>query len=388
MQSFQRIGALKTRLLRRGQGWYGGGVISMRFFHALGLSVLLAAVGTYADLLDGFRRGANFGNYLEAPRGQDWGADYTEADLEAMVREGFDHVRIPVRWNDYTEEGPAFRIEEELYGKVDFLVTNALARGLSVLVNIHHFDEFTTDPEGQKEKFLAIWKQLSEHYADFPKELAFELLNEPKDAATTEVMNGIYAEAIKVIREENPERRIFVGPGRWNSLDEVENLKLPEADRNLVVTVHSYEPFLFTHQGASWTMPDTATTGIIYPGPPKEPIEPDPRADKDWIRDWIRDYNRLPKEENPSSRKAFAGRMKKAAEWGKAHGRPIHLGEFGAYVKADPASRNRFYEEVRKTAEGLGLGWCIWDWKAGFRYWDEGKPVPGMRRALFGARAD
>jgi hypothetical protein len=31
------------------------------------------------------------------------------------------------------------------------------------------------------------------------------------------------------------------------------------------------------------------------------------------------------------------------------------------------------------------MGWAIWDWKSGFNYWDEkaGRPLPGMREALF-----
>ena len=35
------------------------------------------------------------------------------------------------------------------------------------------------------------------------------------------------------------------------------------------------------------------------------------------------------------------------------------------------------------------MGWAIWDWKAGFRYWDEkaGRPEPGMHEALFGSPA-
>jgi len=34
----------------------------------------------------------------------------------------------------------------------------------------------------------------------------------------------------------------------------------------------------------------------------------------------------------------------------------------------------------------LKLGWALWDWKAGFKYWDDAKnaPAPGMREALFG----
>ena len=328
-----------------------------------------------------FRKGANFGNYLEAPRTQNWGARYSERDIEAVKAEGFDHIRLPIRWNDYSGPAPEYKIEQQLFDKVDFLVTNSLARGLSILINIHHFDEFTSDPKANTQKFYALWKQIAEHYAKHPQRLAFELLNEPKDAATTEVINPIYAEAIRIIRESNPERTIFVGPGKWNSLDEVEKLKLPEGDRNLIVTVHCYDPFLFTHQGASWTGPSTDTTGIIYPGPPAKPITPAAGArDKGWFER----YNTLPTAENPSSPIAFTGRMEKVARWAAENNRPIHLGEFGAYEKADAASRARYYTDMRKTAERLGFAWAIWDWKAGFKYWTGDKPAEGMREALFG----
>lgn len=328
-----------------------------------------------------FRKGANFGNYLEAPRTQNWGARYSERDLDAVKAEGFDHIRLPIRWNDYSGRAPDYKIEQQLFDKVDFLVTNSLARGLSILINIHHFDEFTTDPKAETPKFHALWKQIAEHYARHPQRLAFELLNEPKDAATTEVINPIFAETIRIIRRSNPERTIFVGPGKWNSLDEVEKLKLPEDDRNLVVTVHCYDPFLFTHQGASWTAPSTDTTGIVYPGPPSKPITPAAGArDKGWFER----YNTLPTAENPSSPIAFTSRMEKVARWGAENNRPIHLGEFGAYEKPDAASRTRYYSDMRKTAEGLGFGWAIWDWKAGFKYWTGDKPAEGMRAALFG----
>jgi len=92
-----------------------------------------------------FRRGANLGNYLEAPKNQNWGQSYSAADFEHIQAEGFDHVRVPVRWNDYAGPAPDFKLIDPIYVKVDFLVTNALARGLGVILNIHHFDEFTTD---------------------------------------------------------------------------------------------------------------------------------------------------------------------------------------------------------------------------------------------------
>lgn len=365
----------------------------MNLLRALVL-VLTLALAPAAELntpahqaLKHFRRGANFGNFLEAPPGVSWGVRYDAADLDNVKKEGFDHVRLPVGWHHYASGAPEFTIDPAFFAKVDFMVTNAIGRGLGILINIHHFDEFTSHPNQQAPKFYALWRQIAEHFKDQPSLLAFELLNEPKDAATTEVMNPILAEGIKIVRASNPKRTIFVGPGKWNSLDEVERLELPEDDRNLIVTVHSYEPFLFTHQGASWTMPDTATTGLVYPGPPPSPRNPNLSVtNKEWVLKWIENYNKLPEEENPSSPKAFERRMRKVAAWAKEQNRPIHLGEFGAYIKADPESRARYYTDMRKLSEELGFGWAVWDWKAGFKYWDGTKPAEGMREALFGGK--
>ena len=80
-----------------------------------------------------FRRGVNLGNYLEVPESQNWGQSYTSADFDNIKNEGFDHVRVPVRWNDYAGPGPDFKLTDLIYRKVDFLVTNALARGLEVI---------------------------------------------------------------------------------------------------------------------------------------------------------------------------------------------------------------------------------------------------------------
>ena len=59
-----------------------------------------------------------------------------------------------------------------------------------------------------------------------------------------------------------------------------------------------------------------------------------------------------------------------------------------AFTRADEKSRARFYAAFRQAAEGRRPGWCIWDWSAGFRYWDKKNqsPLPGMREALFGQK--
>ena len=334
-----------------------------------------------------FMHGVNLGDYLEAPPGQNWGPTYSEKDFAAIRAEGFDHVRLPVGWHHYTGPGPDFTLSGEIFAKADFLVTNALNQQLAVIVNIHHFNEFTTDLAGQTDKFLAIWRQVAAHYAKLPETAAFELLNEPKDAAKTTVLNPIYQRAIRVIRETNPRRAIFVGPGQWNNVAELRNLVLPADDDNLIVTVHCYEPFYFTHQGASWAGPDVRVKGIEFPGPPAKPLTPDPALKLNpWVLDWIQRYNTLPTDRNPCNPEAFASRLRLARQWSDYYGRPVHVGEFGCYVKADEASRIRFHEAFRRALDEQKLGWALWDWKSNFRYWDgpKNQPVLGLREALFG----
>ncbi len=334
-----------------------------------------------------FLRGANLANSLEAPPGQDWGVHYSASDLRLIKNEGFDHVRIPIAWHHYTGPPPEFRIKPEFFARVDELVDAGLREKLAVLINIHHFDDFTSDPKALTAKFESIWAQLAAHYARSPESLCFELLNEPKDAATTEVINPIFANTIKIIRKTNPSRTIFLGPGRWNSIGELPNLRLSDDDENLIVSVHNYEPFFFTHQGATWSGPDTKVTGILFPGPPLHPLVPDRSLElSPSVINWLKDYNNEPKASNPSSRRAFALSIDQAREWSEYYGRPVHVGEFGCFTTADGASRAHYYQAFREAAEEAGIGWAIWDWKAGFRYWNEnaGRPEPGMRQALFG----
>ncbi len=334
-----------------------------------------------------YMRGVNISNYLEAPPGQDWGAHYTAADFDHIRKEGFDHVRLPVGWHHYAGPAPQFQLRDEIFSKADFLVNSAVERGLNVIVNLHHFDQFTDDPAANTEKFYAIWRQVAAHYASSGTGVAFELLNEPHGAATTAMMNPIYAETIRQIRTSNPQRTIFVGPSRWNQVSELPSLRLPDDEQNVIVSVHCYDPFYFTHQGASWSGPDTKITGIQFPGPPAAPLVPSSTAAlSPHVRDWLHQYNTLPSDQNPCSPRAFRPQVAEAKEWSDYYGRPIHFGEFGSYEKADAASRASYYATFRQALDEANMGWAIWDWKAGFKFWDDkqGRPVPGMREALFG----
>ncbi len=289
-------------------------------------------------------RGVNLGNALEAPREGEWGLTLQEGYFQQIAEVGFDAVRIPIRWSAHADTAPPYTIAPALFARVDWAIAQALENDLAVVINIHHYDALMENPEGQRERFLAIWRQIAEHYADYDERLYFELLNEPHGRLEGKVWNRYLAEALAVARESNPERWVIVGPGGWNHVSALSSLALPEDDRRLIVTFHYYEPFRFTHQGAEWVEGSEAWLGTLWHGTESE------------LRAIRRDFDT-------------------AARWAAEHDRSVYLGEFGAYSKADQASRIRWTSAVAREAEARGFAWAYWEFGAGFGLYDPARGV-------------
>jgi endoglucanase len=336
-----------------------------------------------------FMRGVNLANVFEAPAGDDWGGGpLADADLDAVAAQGFDHIRVPARWDDHTGPAPAYAISNAFFAEVNAVVTGALARGLGVILNVHHFDEFFADPPAWTNKLFAIWDQLARTYSNQPPSLAFELLNEPHSLSTA-ALNDLYAALIRRIRQHAPDRPIFVEPGDWGSNIMLPLLRLPANDSNIIVSIHFYEPMPFTHQGAPWIGNDVATTNVVYPGPPPSETPRHPLATSEAIVAWFQAYHQQPPDRNPCSAHAFISTFDFMKAWSDYYGRPLHVGEFGAIQNADLSSRARFLRDIRDLCDRRGLGWAVWDWKAFFAYWDRDAhaPLEGLRDALFPAPA-
>jgi endoglucanase len=251
-----------------------------------------------------------------------------------MIREaGFSNIRINL--HPFSNMDSTYKIRPGWLETLDWAVNNGLKAGLMVILDLHEFNAMAADPEAKKEMFLSVWKHLAPRYKDKASGLVFEILNEPNRKLTPELWNTFLVEALKIIRTTNPGRTVIIGPGSWNGIESLPTLVLPENDKNIIVTVHFYHPMRFTHQGAPWSKENANLSGITWTGTNEEKEEIDKR-------------------------------LKVASDWSKANNRPIFLGEFGAYDKADMESRARYTSYVARTAERFNFSWAYWQFDSDF----------------------
>ena len=286
-------------------------------------------------------RGVNLGNALEAPQEGGWGVTLQEEYFQLIKIAGFDAVRIPIRWSTHAAETAPFTITPSFFERVDWAIEQSLSRDLVTVINVHHYEEIMQNPAQHEERLLALWEQIADHYKEYPADLVFEILNEPTDRLDSDGWNRLLEKAIGIIRQTNPDRTIIVGPASWNSIDSLGTLELPN-DGRIIVTVHYYSPFHFTHQGAEWASGSDAWLGLTWQGTPAE-------------------------------ERAVAGDLDRAAAWAEENNRPIYLGEFGAYSKADMDSRARWTAYVARQAEERGMSWAYWEFCAGLGVFDKGR---------------
>ncbi len=315
-------------------------------------------------------KGVNLGNALEAPNEGDWGVVLQEPDFKIIKGGGFDTVRVPIKWSNHAAAEPPYTIDEAFFKRIDWVIDNALENKLNVVINMHHYDEIFQDPDAHRERFIAIWEQIAQRYRKMPDQVYFELLNEPHDQLTSDKWNALFNETLQRIRKIDNRHTLIVGGADWNGVPALFSLDIPKEERNVVATFHFYSPHLFTHQGAEWMSAEYGTTNVKWPGPPETELEP-AEAAPGWVRQWFRDYNTLPYEENPAGPKPLIEELDKAARWSKQNNRPLWLGEFGAYSKADMQSRANWTAFVRSEAEKRGFSWAYWEFRSGFGVYDK-----------------
>ncbi|MBQ8967587.1 cellulase family glycosylhydrolase [Ruminococcus sp.] len=317
-------------------------------------------------IFEGFQKGVDLGGWLSQGSYDREHLDsfITEKDFETIAGWGCDHVRLPIDYNIFeTEEG-------EPIGTGFELVDKALAWGekykLNVLLDVHKVYGYSFysgdgengffDSETLQERFYKLWERLAERYGKYPERVAFELLNEVNDKEFCEAWNRISHHAIEVVRKYAPKTKIVLGSYWNNSVDALHDLEMPY-DENIVYNFHCYDPFMFTHQGATWVDEMPVELRLDYPGD----INDYRRTAKETGLTRIQDYLDVPDSGFDASyfEKRFVGAVKLAEERGTA----LYCGEYGAIDRAAPEQILAWYKDINSAFVKFGIGRAAWNYK-------------------------
>jgi endoglucanase len=303
-------------------------------------------------------RGINLGNMLEAPQEGDWGVR-VDPEYIRITTAAFSNVRVPVRWSNHAAPTADATLDEKFARRVDEVIDALLARGAYVVLDLHHYPQLTgdqlvrehqVDPSVLEIRLVNMWRQIAQRYKNRSPKLLFELLNEPHYRLDAAAWNALAARTLAAVRESNPDRTVLIGPVEWNSVGELKNLTLPP-DRHVIVSIHDYSPFEFTHQGVPYLARDYPVGTVCC---------------------------------NERQRLLITQALDVARAWSVKTGYPLYLDEFGSNEKADPESRAEYTRFVRDEAEKRGIPWAYWEFASTFGAWspEAGAWVEPVRKAL------
>ncbi|MGL6172960.1 MAG: glycoside hydrolase family 5 protein [Vibrio sp.] len=305
-------------------------------------------------------RGINLGNYLESPNYEgEWNNDFIiqSSDFENIESAGFASVRIPVRWNAHTQSDPKV-IDEVFMARVQQVVDYAIQNQLKVIINSHHFDELfynKNEFDQHRQRLLSFWNQIAQRFplSEYDEEqLVFEFLNEPHGNLGVKEWNALVADLTKLIWLDNAssqhnslgQRKIMIGTADWGGPTKLNDLVLPDSvsAQNTIITVHFYEPFQFTHQGADWV-----------------------ENAKNWIGTrWLGTVD---------EQKVLTDYLNVITDWNQQAGRgfEINIGEFGVYSKySQPQDQKAWTAYIAREAEKRRFSWHYWEYSSDFGAYD------------------
>jgi hypothetical protein len=99
--------------------------------------------------------------------------------------------------------------------------------------------------------------------------------------------------------------------------------------------VHYYAPLEFTHQGAPWVEGSAL---------------------------WLKTLWRA----TPAQRATMDRDVESLREWAADNHRPVFLGEFGTYFKADSVSRAMWTEYLTRKLDTARISWAVWNFSSDF----------------------
>ncbi|MCX6333105.1 MAG: glycoside hydrolase family 5 protein [Bacteroidia bacterium] len=314
-----------------------------------------------------FTRGVNLSGWFQVNSpGEIQFTKFTKKDIANIKSLGCDVIRLPINMHAMTKGSPAYKLDPLYLSFLDSAVKWCEELNIYLMLDNHSFDPAGETQQGIADILVKVWSQMAAHYKDRSNLILYEVLNEPHGMSTS-VWGAIQNQAIAAIRAYDTKHTIVVGGSGWNTYTELKNLPVYN-DANLLYTFHFYDPFMFTHQGATWTDPSMdPLAGVPFPYNSAEMPACPASLKGTWIESGLNNY---PSQGNIAYVKQL---IDNAVSFRNSRNANVFCGEFGVYMKnSDDADRCYWYKAVKDYLEEKNIPWTIWDYKGGFGVFKKG----------------
>ncbi len=320
-------------------------------------------------------KGINLSNWFnDYSNPAEYSNRFTIATLQLIKQKGFTYVRIPIGDKILFDNNNPSILNSANLTLVDNAIGNCMAAGLGVTINIHPWkndtDSLLAASPVYVQKIKQYWKAMAGYFKKYDTaKLFFEVLNEPHassgglTALNYSWWQPVQLQLMQGIREATADHYIIAGGEGWNSIDGLKQLQ-PYAVPKIIYNFHFYDPFLFTHQGASWAgwAPAVLGSNIPYPSSPEAIAPLVSAASNTELKNALNWYGS--QRINIDSLDKW---IKVAADWAALNNVPLIANEFGSYAAFAPRqSRINYIKDVRTVFEKYKIGWAMWECDEGF----------------------
>ena len=276
------------------------------------------------------------------------------AKLETAHKIGFKTIRLPVDFDSYTDK-KTNTIDIKLLQKLLVIYNYTNSKQMNLIITCHYGQLYkTVDFYKEASGIVYMWKQFVIFFKGKGYDnLFFGLYNEPR--VPGEEWAFADEEMISKLRPSDRNRYWIVGSTDYNGIDAFTQLKLIKNDHKIIYTFHFYQPYIFTHQGASWDIEKTYITNLPYPYNVKEMPALPARA-KGKVMEY--NYNHYCDKGNKNF---IIQKIRKIYEWSVLNQAPVICTEFGAINTISKKYRDNYITDVTDVMKEFGIPAMVWD---------------------------
>lgn len=288
----------------------------------------------------------------------------TKADFELLKTLGFKSIRLPVTFAFFESKNIPL---ENVFNRIDKVVKLCNLYGIKLIIDYHYGEINDNNYLTETLRAINLWLKVAKHYSkQSPDDLFFELYNEPPHM-NPQIWKDAAYNMVTAIRKEDKKRTLIVGASNYNSIYELSRTERL-ADENIIYTVHFYEPFLFTHQGATWVGDQVATTGVPFPYIADKFPTMNPKTKGTWGETNYSQYR------SDGNERSMVDKLLIVKKWADKYDVPLICTEYGSYKKyADEESRCRYIKAIRNSLKTLNIPGIMWEYDSDFSIFN-GKP--------------